>query len=357
MRQSARHEAPRPVASAYLGCRMFLFTTPASVMPKADGVTAAVQAGAERTGMGFDYLMRTAQKESSLNPTAKASTSSATGLFQFIEQTWLQIVKADGAKHGLQRYADAIEAKGGRFAVADPSMRNEILNLRNDPSTSAVLAGELSRRNGAVLAQSLGRQPTDGELYIAHVMGARGAAGLIREAATNPSRSAAGMYPDEAAANRGLFYDRNSGAARSVGQLYAVLTAGFGSGSTIQTAAAETPRAAGAWLSAVPQASTNTTGRRTMDALFRTEGTRGPISQNIQRLWGGAQTVAATERTRFFPGATDQVVVEKTAAAEPAAATTIQPPTGQNAAGSGARQKMRAGKPLDLMSMMKPVRA
>lgn len=355
MGQSARHEALRPVASAYLGCRMFLFTTPASVIPKADGVTAAVQAGAERTGMGFDYLMRTAQKESAMNPAAKAGTSSATGLFQFIEQTWLQMVKADGAKHGLQRYADAIETKGGRYAVTDPALRSEILHLRTDPSTSAILAGELSRRNGAALAQSLGRQPTDGELYIAHVMGARGAAGLIREAATNPSRTAAGLYPDEAAANRGLFYDRNTGAARSVGQLYAVLTAGFGTGATIQTASAETPRAAGAWLSAVPQASVNTTGRRTMDALFRTEGPRGPVSQNIQRLWGGASAAAETERTRFFPGATDQVVVEKTAAADPAA--TVPSPAGQNAAVPGARQKMRAGKPLNLMSMMKPVRA
>lgn len=338
---------------------MFLFTTPANTPARTDGVSAAVQAGAERTGTGFDYLMRTAQRESAMNPTAKAGTSSATGLFQFIEQTWLQVVKADGGKHGLQRYADAIEARGGRLTVADPAMRQEILNLRNDPATSAVLAGELSRRNGAALTQALGRAPTEGELYIAHVMGARGAASLIREAATNPARGAAALYPDEAAANRGLFYDRKSGTARSVGQLYAVLTAGFGSNAAVQVASAETPQAAGAWLSAVPQASANTTGRRTMDALFRTEGARGPIAQNIQRLWGGAPVTVATERTRYFPGATDAVVVEKTAAATAAPSSSSQPsqPAGQNAAGTGAPTKPRAGKPLDLMSLMKPVRA
>ncbi|MGL5735970.1 MAG: transglycosylase SLT domain-containing protein, partial [Beijerinckiaceae bacterium] len=88
---------------------MFLFTTPARVMPKADGIAAAVQAGAERSGTNFNYLLRTAQRESAMNPTAKAGTSSATGLFQFIEQTWLQMVKADGGKHGLNRYAEAIE--------------------------------------------------------------------------------------------------------------------------------------------------------------------------------------------------------------------------------------------------------
>ena len=336
---------------------MFLFTTPASVLPKADGIAAAVQAGAERTGTGFNYLMRTAQRESAMNPTAKAGTSSATGLFQFIEQTWLQVIKADGAKHGLQRYADGIESKGGRLTVADPALRHEILTLRNDPAVSSVLAGELSRRNGATLAQALGRQPTDGELYIAHVMGARGGAGLIREAISNPDRNAAAMYPDEAAANRGLFYDRASGRARTVGQLYAVLTAGFGTGATVQTAKAEVPKAAGAWLSAVPQASANPTGRRTMDALFRTEGTRSPIAQNIQRLWGTQTAALSEERTRYFPGAEDKIVVEKNAAPRVEAPAVAAPPAGQNAAGRDGRQKMRSSKPLDLMSLMKPVRA
>ena len=345
---------------------MFLFTTPASVVPKPDGVTAAVQAGAERTGMGFDYLIRTAQKESSLNPTAKAGTSSATGLFQFIEQTWLQIVKADGSKHGLQRYADAIETKGGgiRCPIRRCATKFSISGMIPQPAPfwpvncRAAMALRWRRR--------LAASPRMVNCNIAHVMGARGAAGLIREAAANPSRTAAGLYPDEAAANRGLFYDRNSGQARSVGQLYAVLTAGFGSGAMVQTASAaptDTPQPAGAWLSAVPQASTNTTGRRTMDALFRTEGARGPISQNIQRLWGGAASTVPAERTRYFPGAEDRVVVEKTAEAAPVATVpSSQPSSGQNAAGStlnghGTRKKPRAGQPLDLLSLMKPVRA
>ncbi|MGL4495354.1 MAG: transglycosylase SLT domain-containing protein [Beijerinckiaceae bacterium] len=328
-------------------------------MPKADGIAAAVQAGAERSGTNFNYLLRTAQRESAMNPTAKAGTSSATGLFQFIEQTWLQMVKADGGKHGLNRYAEAIEQRGSRYAVNDPGLRQEILNLRNDPQVSAVLAGELSRRNGASLAQALGRAPTEGELYVAHVMGARGAAHLIREALTNPSRNAAAMFPDEAAANRGLFHDRTTGSARTVGQLYGVLTAGFGAGAPTQMAQAEAP-AAGAWLTAVPQASANTSGRRTMDALFRTEGARGPISQSVQRLWGG-RAAEVTARARYFPGAEDKIVVEQVAAAQVAPANAAAPtmpnnPAGQNAADRSGRQKQRALKPLDLQSLMKPVR-
>src|SRR5437868_1566523 len=66
-----------------------------------DRVTAAIQLASARTGVQFDYLLNQARIESSLNPEARARTSSATGLFQFIEQTWLGMVKQHGAAHGL----------------------------------------------------------------------------------------------------------------------------------------------------------------------------------------------------------------------------------------------------------------
>ncbi|HLV85239.1 MAG TPA: transglycosylase SLT domain-containing protein [Devosia sp.] len=46
-------------------------------------------AAGDRNGVDFDYLLQTAMRESSLNPQAKAQTSSAVGLFQFLESTWL----------------------------------------------------------------------------------------------------------------------------------------------------------------------------------------------------------------------------------------------------------------------------
>ena len=48
----------------------------------------AIKNAAAKTGVNFTYLMEKAAVESSFNPDAKAKTSSATGLFQFIEQTW-----------------------------------------------------------------------------------------------------------------------------------------------------------------------------------------------------------------------------------------------------------------------------
>ena len=60
-------------------------------------VTGAIRQAAQATGTSFQYLLATAQVESGLNPQAGAATSSARGLFQFIDQTWLATIKQSGA--------------------------------------------------------------------------------------------------------------------------------------------------------------------------------------------------------------------------------------------------------------------
>src|SRR3954462_9848057 len=85
-------------------------------------VTGAIRNAARATGAGFDYLLNTALRESNLNPDAKAKSSSATGLFQFIDQTWLGTLKQSGAGLGYGKYADAItKTPQGRYAVNDPA--------------------------------------------------------------------------------------------------------------------------------------------------------------------------------------------------------------------------------------------
>jgi Transglycosylase SLT domain len=186
-------------------------------------VTGAIQKAANATGTGFSYLLATAQIESGLNPEIKAKTSSATGLFQFIEQTWLMTMKQSGAELGYGRYADAIEkTSSGRYIVRDPALRSEILNLRKDPAANASMAGALTRHNAARLRAKIGRDPTEGELYIAHFLGAGGAGKLIAAAAKNPQGKAVDLFPRAAAANRSIFYDKQGG-ARSVTGVYSVL--------------------------------------------------------------------------------------------------------------------------------------
>ena len=193
----------------------------------ASQISGAIQKAARSTGISFQYLLTTAQIESGLNPQAQASTSSAKGLYQFIDQTWLGTVKNDGAALGLGQYAGAItETADGHYSVADPAIRAEIMKLRNDPSTSAMMAGALARNNGAQLQASTGRAPTEGELYAAHFLGPDGAGRLINAATSSPRANAAAMFPSAAAANRNIFYNRD-GSARSASEVYARLTGKF----------------------------------------------------------------------------------------------------------------------------------
>jgi hypothetical protein len=192
-------------------------------------ITGAIRQAAQSTGTSFEYLLTTAKIESNFNPSAQASTSSAKGLYQFIDQTWLGTMKQDGAALGLGRYADAItRTSDGRYAVSDPGMRTAILQLRSDPKASAMLAGALTRNNAALVSSSIRRQPSNGELYIAHFLGADGAGKLINGASKYPRRSAAAMFPHAAAANHTIFYD-SAGRARSVGEVYGRLTRLFDS--------------------------------------------------------------------------------------------------------------------------------
>jgi hypothetical protein len=190
-------------------------------------VTGAIRQAAHSSGISFEYLLTTAQIESNLNPAAQASTSSAKGLYQFIEQTWLGTMKQDGAATGYGHYADAItRSPDGRYEVADPSMRTAIMRLRSDPTASATLAGAFTRNNAEQLRSAIGRPPSDGELYIAHFLGPYGAGKLIGAAMAQPQANAAAMFPQAAAANPSIFLD-HSGRPRSAADVYANLTGRF----------------------------------------------------------------------------------------------------------------------------------
>ncbi|TVR10149.1 MAG: lytic transglycosylase domain-containing protein [Salinarimonadaceae bacterium] len=289
---------------------MFLFTTPpaTSTVP-ANPVLDAIRAGAQASGTDFDYLLRTAQRESSLNPAARASTSSATGLFQFIEQTWLAMVKREGPRFGLEREAQAIAQRpDGGLSVADPALRREILALREDPETSAVMAGALTNHNRDSLAGALGREPRPADLYVAHVLGARGATSLIDRATHDPTVSAADMFPEAARANKAIFYDR-SGRARGAGEVYAVLAAHHAASASASATApsdeAETPVAPYAKLDGPA-----------FHGLFQTGGRTGAVSDAVARLWSARSDETSGVAPGFFPRS--RPAIDRTAANPPA---------------------------------------
>jgi len=219
---------PKPEGSRWEPAGEFGMLVDPSSSATGSTVTGAIRQASQATGTSFNYLLATAQVESGLNPQAGASTSSARGLFQFIEQTWLGTMKQSGAALGYGRYADAIsKTSSGHYQVTDPKMRAEILKLRNDPTANAVMAGAFTRANADYLATKLGRQPSEGELYVAHFFGAGGAARLISLAAANPNAKAADYFPHAANANPSIFFDRATHAPRSLAQVRDVLVARY----------------------------------------------------------------------------------------------------------------------------------
>jgi len=191
----------------------------AAANSKAQAIAAIRQASAA-TGSDFNYLLGTAMRESSLQSSAKSSTSSATGLFQFIDQTWLGLVKKYGAEHGLSSYAAAIgQDSSGRYQADNPADRQAILALRNDPAVSAMMAGEYTNETKACMENALGRNVCGGELYAAHFLGPDRACRLIEMSESQPQASAADAFPTAAAANRSVFYNAD-GSSKTVKQVY-----------------------------------------------------------------------------------------------------------------------------------------
>lgn len=336
---------------------MFLFTTPNAPVKDAapaSPVVDAIRQGAERTGTRFDYLLATAQRESALDPGARARSSSASGLFQFIEQTWLGLVKSDGPRLGLAQQANAIQTRSdGTHVVSDPSARQAILNLREDPKVASVMAGVFTQRNRETLSHELGREPSGGDLYAAHFLGARGAAQLIETAQQSPSRPAARDFPDAAAANRSIFFD-GSGRARGAAEVHKLLSAGHAATAAVTAAPAFAPDRPLAFAAQDGPA---------FHGLFQTDTRRGPISDAVAKLWRGSERDPGAVRTAalgFFPKTASDAAPAAAAAlaaevAKPVSVDLPLPSLTPSASDAQAAKKggSRAREPLDLGSFMR----
>jgi Transglycosylase SLT domain len=303
-------------------------TATAGVDPSRVRIAGAIKQAATTVGTSFEYMLATAKMESNFNPTASASTSSARGLYQFIEQTWLGTVKEAGAQLGYGKYADAItKTPSGSYSVDDPAARHAIMKLREDPAAASSMAAVLAQTNSFKLTGKIGRRPTEAELYMAHFMGVGGAARLISNAEDNPQASGARLFPNAAAANRPIFFDR-TGRARSVSEVYSVLTSRYASaanspatrtamaavgdpptrGTFASAASAAPPIDNAAYLSTflavravtpvtVASASSATGNASPTDPMFRSLFQAGertqPVSPAVQELWGNSSTSVA----------------------------------------------------------------
>ena len=346
-------------------------TATAGVDPSRLRVAGAIKQAAGTTGASFEYLVATAKMESDFNPTAGASTSSAHGLYQFIDQTWLGTVKEAGAALGYGQYADAIsKSASGSYSVSDPTARSAIMKLRDDPVVASAMAGILTQSNSFNLTGKIGRRPNDAELYMAHFMGVAGAAKLITNAEDNPKASGAQLFPNAAAANRSIFYD-STGRARSVSDVYSVLTSRYTAAANSQASrsaiaavggaptttavasAAQTApfenasflqsfpdtRAAAAPITVASASSTSDTAPAdpTFRSLFQ------PVSSTVRKLWGNSGSLTSDMPTPSAP----VVAATQVASATPVAATS---PVATATASSVPYSAARTSQGLDLFS-------
>jgi transglycosylase-like protein with SLT domain len=184
-------------------------------------VTRSLRQASAATSVDFGFLVSTATQESGLHADAKSGKGTATGLFQFIESTWLQMVQRFGAKYGIGDLAQHVSLDGaGKAHVADPVARQQILGLRTNPRLSAAFAAEYTKENKAEVERALGRPVGNTDLYMAHFLGAGGATEFLKAMRTNASTIGADLLPEAAAANHAVFYDKGTGAPRTVAEIY-----------------------------------------------------------------------------------------------------------------------------------------
>jgi hypothetical protein len=186
---------------------------------------STLKQASSRTGVDFAYLVAQAGQESGFKADAQARTSSARGLFQFIDSTWLETVRDHGAKHGLADYAQKISTgSDGKPRVLDPDARRDILSLRDDPRIASAMAAEYARSNQQILAREFGVDVKKVDLYLGHFLGAGGATKFLAALKDNPAQNAAALLPEAAAANKGVFYSAE-GNPRTLGEIYAFFNA------------------------------------------------------------------------------------------------------------------------------------
>jgi len=209
---------------------------PSHPLPTGAAIDPAIARGIRQasaaTSVDFGFLVSAASQESGLHADAKASHGTASGLFQFIDSTWLQMVQRFGAKYGIGELAQQVSFDGsGKTHVADPSVRQQILDLRKDPRLSAAFAAEYTKSNKAEVERALGHSVDNTGLYMAHFLGANGATEFLKAAQSNGKAIAAELLPEAAAANRAVFYDNRTGEPRTVAEIYSGFAAKFKQGS------------------------------------------------------------------------------------------------------------------------------
>jgi len=203
-------------------------TTKQKDLPQAPReVELAIRNAATKVGVDYGYMMAIAAQESGFKSKIPAAgkKSSAVGLYQFIKQSWLGILHLHGTKHGYVQWSTRISYSRSdkKWVVNPPEDKQKILDLRQEPVLSALMAAEFAKSNETTLKNKLRRAVGPTDLYMAHFLGPDNAAKfLAARDGGKGGQSAADMFPTAAKANTPIFYTKSS-QARSLDQVYDIL--------------------------------------------------------------------------------------------------------------------------------------
>ncbi|MFN3612652.1 MAG: hypothetical protein ACK4TH_11640, partial [Tepidimonas sp.] len=139
--------------------------------------------------------------------------SSAKGLYQFTEGTWLSLMKDGGT---AQRFGLDVEGKSDA----------DILAMRADPRVSTMMAAAYAEQNKIQLQGALGRPVNDADLYLAHFLGASGAVAVLSAQRSAPDTLAKDVVPNAAEKNKAVFYDKDD-VPLTVSQMYSRVAVQF----------------------------------------------------------------------------------------------------------------------------------
>jgi len=171
--------------------------------------------GQKLTGVSAEYLDDMIAHESAGDWQARPPVGSAYGGAQFINSTWLRMMKEHGPSYGLTMDPHS----------TDPGVRAAVLEMRSDRRWGTIMAGEYARENGTHLERVLKRPVTQKEGYLAHFLGSGVALKLLR---ADPNAEGAVLMPREARNNHNVFYKTSDKSQpRSVREVIARQTRGF----------------------------------------------------------------------------------------------------------------------------------
>lgn len=179
------------------------------------GMINALYYASQETGTSFELLVIKAMLESDLGKHTIAANSSARGVFQYIDATWLALIKHHGEEIGYKPYADALEINQitRKYEVhgASPLSLTNILDLRDNPRIAALIkAYQILDEEQTLQSFKNGQDVHITDHYIVHMMGLSLARIFYKlqqsESAIIPANLTNQMFEKAIASNKYFFY-------------------------------------------------------------------------------------------------------------------------------------------------------